>query len=256
VIRSMSMVTQPPLDVCRMARRSGSPRRGAQPTAHSASPRASPRHDAEKVLVPDTSDHPPTRESPRGLGPCVNGHRAGALGWTRCTHPPFLQVMQLRFALGVLLAAPLTLSAQQRPPIDRPSPSNGVARTFLSYGQPYGGWILMALDSIPASQYGFRPTAPQQRIGHIAQHLESANYALCSRFGAVQRAASARDSLADTIKARWPKDTLIARVRASLVFCGRALQPAGQLHAHARAGASVGPAAALTLRRAALLPAG
>jgi uncharacterized damage-inducible protein DinB len=132
--------------------------------------------------------------------------------------------MHPRFALVVLLAAPLALSAQQRAAPDRPSPANGVARTFLSYGQPYGGWILMALDSIPASQYGYRPTAPQQSIGHIAQHLESANYALCSRFGAVQRAASARDSLADTIKARWPKDTLIARVRASLVFCRAAIE--------------------------------
>ena len=35
---------------------------------------------------------------------------------------------------------------------------------------------------------------------------------------------AARDSLADTIKARWPKDTLIARVRASLVFCRDAIE--------------------------------
>lgn len=81
----------------------------------------------------------------------------------------------------------------------------------------------MALDAIPASSYGFRPTPAQQSIGHVAQHLETANYALCSTIGPERHALSARDSLADTIKARWPKDTLIARVRASLLFCAAAI---------------------------------
>ena len=101
---------------------------------------------------------------------------------------------------------------------------NGVARTFLSFGPPYGGWLLLAVDSIPASSYGFRPTPVQQSIGFIAQHLESANYGLCSTFGAEKHGQSAKDSLADTIKGRWPKDTLIARVRASLQFCAAAIE--------------------------------
>ena len=81
----------------------------------------------------------------------------------------------------------------------------------------------MAFDSIPASQYGFRPTPVQQSIGFIAQHLETANYGLCSTFGEEKHAPSAKDSLADTVKAQWPKDTLIARVRASLLFCAAAV---------------------------------
>ena len=127
-------------------------------------------------------------------------------------------------ALAIALSAPLTLSAQQSArAVDSPPP-NGVARTFLSFGPPYGGWLLMAFDSIPATQYGFRPTAAQQSIGYIAQHLEDANYGLCSRIGVEQHSKSAKDSLADTIKARWPKDTLIDRVRASLVFCRDAIE--------------------------------
>lgn len=123
--------------------------------------------------------------------------------------------MRRRFLAVIPLIIPMLLGAQQQ----LPSAPNGVARTFLSFGPPYGGWLLLAFDSIPASQYGFRPTAAQQSIGYIAQHLESANYALCSRFGRQRHVMSAKDSLADTIKAQWPKDTLIARVRASLVFC-------------------------------------
>lgn len=127
---------------------------------------------------------------------------------------------------GTLVAAvctPLMLSAQH-PSGTAAAEPNGVARTFLSFGQPYGGWLLMALDSIPASRYSFRPTPVQQDIGFIAQHLEAANYALCSTFGAVQHAGTATDSLPGEVKARWPKDTLIVRVRASLAFCAAAIQ--------------------------------
>jgi uncharacterized damage-inducible protein DinB len=81
----------------------------------------------------------------------------------------------------------------------------------------------MAFDSIPASKYDYKPTPAQQSIGYIAQHLEDANYQLCSLFGDVKHAMTAKDSLADSVKARWPKDTLIYRVRASLVFCVEAL---------------------------------
>lgn len=121
------------------------------------------------------------------------------------------------------LCLPATLVAQQSP-VTGATQFNGVARTFLSFGRPYGGWLLLALDSIPASEYGFHPTPMQQSIGFIAQHLESASYELCSIFGKEKHARSAKDALPDTVKARWPKDTLVARVRASLEFCARAIQ--------------------------------
>ena len=132
--------------------------------------------------------------------------------------------MRLRFVASLAVCFPLMLSAQQKPSAAAPTAPNGVARTFLSFGPPYGGWLLMAFDSIPASQYGFRPTPAQQSVGHIAQHLEDANYQLCSTFGDQKHVMSARDSLADTIKAQWPKDTLITRLRRSLEFCRSAIE--------------------------------
>jgi uncharacterized damage-inducible protein DinB len=126
-------------------------------------------------------------------------------------------------ALVIALCVPLAVGAQQTAHTNSRE-SNGIARTFLSFGRPYGGWLLEAFDSIPASRYGFRPTPVQQSIGYIAQHLESANYGLCSQFGRQQHAMTARDSLPDTIKASWPKDTLITRIRASLEFCQQAIR--------------------------------
>lgn len=133
-----------------------------------------------------------------------------------CMHRPLVTL--------IALCVPLTIGAQQQPLSSESQAPNGVAQTFLSYGRPYGGWLLMAFDSIPASQYGFRPTPVQQSIGYIAQHLEDANYQLCSMFGEQQHVMATKDSLADTIKAQWPKDTLIGRLRASLVFCRAAIE--------------------------------
>jgi Uncharacterized protein conserved in bacteria len=125
--------------------------------------------------------------------------------------------MRIRIIVVALsgLAAPLLAQDMPAPP----HAPNAVAQTFLHFGQPYGGWLLMAFDSIPESRYRFKRTPVQRSIGDIAQHLETANYELCATIGGTPRIMTAKDSLADTIKARWPKDTLIARVRASLLSC-------------------------------------
>jgi uncharacterized damage-inducible protein DinB len=94
---------------------------------------------------------------------------------------------------------------------------------YRSFADQYRTWLTMAFDSIPATQYSYRPTEPQRTIGDIAQHLEHANYQLCAHFSNQRYRMTARDSLADTIKARWPKDTLVARLRASLEYCDAAL---------------------------------
>jgi uncharacterized damage-inducible protein DinB len=116
------------------------------------------------------------------------------------------------------LVLPMTLAAQQPSTPAAHPPENPISETVRGFGY-YGGWLLAAFDSIPASQYGFRPTPSQQSVGYIAQHLENANYELCARFGGVPRPVTAKDSLADTMKAAWPKDTLVARLRASFLVC-------------------------------------
>src|SRR5688572_20251290 len=125
--------------------------------------------------------------------------------------------MRIRFLLIAAVFLPVQLHGQQAP-ATQPR-ANEVAQTFKAFGRPYGHWLLVAFDSIPASRYDYRPTPPQQTVGYIAQHLEDANYQLCARFSGVPRPMTAKDSLADTIKARWPKDTLVARLRTSLEFC-------------------------------------
>jgi DinB superfamily len=126
--------------------------------------------------------------------------------------------MRLRVLGIAAFVLPVALHAQQQQ-----SPDSRIVQTFLAFGRPYPSWLLAAFDSVPASQYDYKPTPTQQSIGYIAQHLEDANYGLCSLVGNAKHVTTAKDSLADTVKARWPKDTLVRRVRESLVFCGEVL---------------------------------
>jgi hypothetical protein len=129
---------------------------------------------------------------------------------------------RIHVATAVALVLPIVLAAQQ-PTAPVQAPANPITQSFRAFGTRYAGWLTAAFDSIPAGKYGYKPTPAQQSIGYVAQHLEDANYQLCASFGGVKRTMGARDSLADTVKAMWPKDTLVARLRASFAFCDAAM---------------------------------
>jgi uncharacterized damage-inducible protein DinB len=133
----------------------------------------------------------------------------------------------MRRCLHVLVAVllPAALAAQSS---TTPSPT-AVTIQFARFADLFGSRLVAAFTTIPATQYDYRPTPSQQSIGYIAQHLEDANYSLCDRLGDTKHARTSKDSVADTLKARWPKDTLVARLDASLRYCDAAIERLGRL---------------------------
>jgi hypothetical protein len=146
-------------------------------------------------------------------------------------HPEIRRPMRYCALLAALLL-PAALAAQ---PAAAPASPDGVILSFVRFADIFGSRLVDAFDSIPAAKYDFRPTPVQQSIGYIAQHLENANYSLCERLGSAKAPRTAKDSLADTVKARWPKDTLVARLRASLRFCDDVMERIPQLSSPALA---------------------
>jgi uncharacterized damage-inducible protein DinB len=140
--------------------------------------------------------------------------------------------MHRRALIAIACLFPVVLAAQS-PAAD--ATPDGVMLVFERFADIFGSRLVAAFDSIPAARYDYRPTSAQQTIGYIAQHLEDANYSLCERFGDLKHPRTAKDSLADTIKARWPKDTLVARLEASLLFCDTAIERTEQLRSAALA---------------------
>src|SRR5882757_2831086 len=123
------------------------------------------------------------------------------------------------------LAAPISLAAQQPP---APLPANPVTASFRNRISALHRNIAQAFDSIPESKFSYKPTPAQLTFGFIAQHVASDSYLFCNNFGAMKATLPAKDTeTPDSVKAKWPKDTLVAKLKASFTFCQSAL---GQLH--------------------------
>ena len=114
------------------------------------------------------------------------------------------------------LAFPVALAAQA----PAAAPANPITTVFRTRTLGLQRNLAQAFDSIPESKFGYRPTPVQLTIGYIAQHLAADNYFFCNNFGTMKATISPLDSsTADSVKAMWPKETLVSKVKASFAFC-------------------------------------
>lgn len=121
-----------------------------------------------------------------------------------------------RAAVLCLLALPAGLAAQQT----AAQQANPITTVFQGRTMGLQRNLAQAFDSIPADKFGYKPTAPQLTIGYIAQHLANDNYFFCDNFGDKKATRPAKDtSTPDSVKAKWPKDTLVAKLKESFAFC-------------------------------------
>lgn len=122
-------------------------------------------------------------------------------------------------AAWLTLAAAAGLQAQQ-PGAD---PANPITTAFRGRIMALHRNLAQAFDSIPASLFSYKPTPAQLSIGYIAQHLASDNYFFCNNFGEMKAALPAQDTeTPDSVRATWPKETLVAKLKASFTFCANA----------------------------------
>jgi hypothetical protein len=113
----------------------------------------------------------------------------------------------LPYALGVALGVLPVVAAAQ----------NSLSDAFRASEQRYARILTAALDSIPADKFAYKPTPAQMSVADIAVHLAEGNDMLCSSVGgttAPQRTP---------ITATSPRDTLLARLRATFAYCQTAL---------------------------------
>ena len=107
--------------------------------------------------------------------------------------------------------------------------------------------IAQAFDSIPASKFDYKPTPAQLSFGYIAQHVASDSYLFCNNFGTMKANVLEKDiSTPDSVKARWPKDELESKLKASFACCAHALDLAdhySQLANYMRLNGMVPPSA-------------
>ena len=120
------------------------------------------------------------------------------------------------------LAIPAGLAAQT--PAGGP-PANPITTAFSGRITGLHRNIAQAFDSIPESKFGYKPTPAQLTIGYIAQHVAADSYFFCNTFGAMKATGAQTDSAtADSVKAKWPKEMLVTKLKASFAFCAEALK--------------------------------
>ena len=125
--------------------------------------------------------------------------------------------MKTTYALALALAFPVAAFAQT--PAATP-PVNPVTTVFRTRTMTLQRQLAQAFDSIPESKFSYKPTPVQLTIGYIAQHLASDNYLFCNTFGNMKATVAAKDTTtADSVKATWPKDELVTKLKASFKFC-------------------------------------
>ena len=132
------------------------------------------------------------------------------------------RMKSLRIAIASL-ALPVALAAHQpAAPQANPITTAFRARILNTHRN-----IAQAFDSIPASKFGYKPTPGQLTIGYIAQHLASDSYVYCNTFGDMKASVPEADvSTPDSVKAKWPNEQLVSKLKASFAFCAQSL---GQL---------------------------
>jgi hypothetical protein len=115
----------------------------------------------------------------------------------------------------------VSLTAQQPTPAG--APANPITTAFRGRTMGLQRSLAQAFDSIPEPKFSYRPTPAQLSIGYIAQHLANDNYLFCNAFGEMKATRPANETAtADSVKATWPKETLVTMLKASLTFCEQA----------------------------------
>ena len=125
---------------------------------------------------------------------------------------------------GLVIVFAGVAGAQQQPAAAQANPITAAfkGRILASHRN-----IAQAFDSIPASKFDYKPTPAQLSIGFIAQHVASDNYLFCNTFGDMKASIPETDiSTPDSVKAKWPKEQLVSKLKASFAFCAQAV---GQL---------------------------
>lgn len=128
--------------------------------------------------------------------------------------------MKSRYLALLTLAIPAALAAQQQAGAPTAPPANPLTTVFRQRTMGLQRNLAQAFDSIPESKFSYKPTPAQLSIGYIAQHVASDNYFFCNQFGAMKANLPASDtSTPDSVKATWPKDSLVTKLKASFAFC-------------------------------------
>lgn len=119
-----------------------------------------------------------------------------------------------RSLLPVLALASLTGLAQAQQPAASPDVA---VRTVRELWQAMTNYVTRAAADVPDSLYGYKPVATVRTFGQLIGHVAGAQYMICA--AALGDPPRGEDEIEKT---RTTKTELVAALRESTEYCGRA----------------------------------
>jgi uncharacterized damage-inducible protein DinB len=132
-------------------------------------------------------------------------------------------IKRLGFVFVALMAVPLALLGQEKPPaassappVQSTSPANPITASEKGFYSFVSSAVIGAAQKMPEENYSFKPTPEVRNFGQLVGHVADASYMFCSQ--AIGEANPAKD----IEKTKTSKADLVAALKDGVAYCSKA----------------------------------
>jgi uncharacterized damage-inducible protein DinB len=122
---------------------------------------------------------------------------------------------RLSFVFVALMAVPVALLGQEKPPASAP-PANPITASEKGFYSFVSSAVVGAAQKMPEENYSFKPTPEVRTFGQLVGHVADASYMFCSQ--AIGEANPAKD----IEKTKTSKADLVAALKDGVAYCNKA----------------------------------
>jgi hypothetical protein len=129
---------------------------------------------------------------------------------------------KLGFAFVVLMAVPVALLGQEKPPassappVQSAPPANPITASEKGFYSFVSSAVVGAAQKMPEENYSFKPTPEVRSFGQLVGHVADASYSFCSQ------AIGEANPVKDIEKAKRSKADLVAALKDGVAYCNKA----------------------------------
>jgi uncharacterized damage-inducible protein DinB len=123
---------------------------------------------------------------------------------------------KLSFVLVALMAVPVVLLGQEKPPASSAPPANPITASEKGFYSYVSGAVIGAAQKMPEENYSFRPTPEVRTFGQLVGHVADASYMFCSQ------AIGEANPVKDIEKTKTSKADLVAALKDGVAYCNKA----------------------------------
>ena len=123
---------------------------------------------------------------------------------------------RLGFVFVALMAAPVALLGQEKPPASSPPPANPITESEKGFYSFVSGAVVGAAQKMPEESYSFKPTPEVRTFGQLVGHVADAQYNFCAL------SLGEPNPVKGIEKTKTSKADLVAALKDAVAYCNKA----------------------------------